>query len=185
MHHPSESTAKHARGSKTRRTLYRALGATAILAVAIPALGQAPGVGPQPTNESEIRSVIADMTEAFNRHDARAATAMYAPNGDFVSVRGETAHGAAEAQAKLANIFATRASDATLRTLDVRVRFIQPEVALAHVTNELSGLTAPDGQKLPAHQELSLRVFVKTEGKWLISAFHNTLVRPFAVEAAK
>jgi hypothetical protein len=51
-------------------------------------------------------------------------------------------------------------------------------VALANVTNELSGLVAPDGQALPAHQELSLRVFVKNASTWRVAAFHNTMIAP-------
>jgi hypothetical protein len=47
------------------------------------------------------------------------------------------------------------------------------------VTNELSGLVAPDGQNLPSHQELSLRVFVKDDGVWRVASFHNTMVNPF------
>jgi hypothetical protein len=84
------------------------------------------------------------MTEAFNQHDASAATAMYS------SVKDD-----------LAKIFATRAKNATQTTLDVTIRFIRPDIALAHVTNELSGLVAPDGKQLPSHRELSLRVFEK------------------------
>jgi hypothetical protein len=38
---------------------------------------------------------------------------------------------------------------------------------------------APDGQTLPSHQELSLRVFAKESGVWSVAAFHNTMVRPF------
>jgi hypothetical protein len=59
------------------------------------------------------------------------------------------------------------------------VRFPRPDIALVNVTNELSGLVAPDGQALPSHQELSLRVFVKESGVWQVVAFQNTLVRPF------
>jgi hypothetical protein len=58
-------------------------------------------------------------------------------------------------------------------------------VALAHVTNELSGLIAPDGGRPPPHQELSLRVFVKEGGEWRVAAFHNTLVQPFGAPAPK
>jgi hypothetical protein len=53
-------------------------------------------------------------------------------------------------------------------------------MALVHVTNELSGLVAPDGAALPPHQELSLRVLAKQDGRWQVAAFHNTMVRPFA-----
>jgi hypothetical protein len=48
---------------------------------------------------------------------------------------------------------------------------------LAHVTNELSGLISPEGQKLPPHQELSIRVLVKDQGVWRITAFHNTMLQ--------
>ena len=126
-----------------------------------------------------IKRVIVAMTEGFNRHDAQAATAMYVPDGDFVSARGETATGAADVRAKLAAFFAGRLKAATLRTLDVKIRFIKPDVALVHVTNELSGLVSASGQTLPPHQELSLRVFVKgDDGAWRLAAFQNTLIAP-------
>jgi uncharacterized protein (TIGR02246 family) len=97
----------------------------------------------------------------------------------LVTVRGDWFTGREEIEKGLAAIFATRAKDATHKTLDVTVRFIRPDIAVAHVTNELSGLASPDGQKLPAHQELSIRVFVKEQGTWHVAAFHNTMVRPF------
>ncbi len=42
----------------------------------------------------------------------------------------------------------------------------------------MSGMLAPDGEKMPPHKELGIRVLVKQHGKWLITAFHNTMVRP-------
>jgi uncharacterized protein (TIGR02246 family) len=110
---------------------------------------------------------------------------MYAPDADFVSVRGEAGAGAREIEEKLAAIFATRAGGAVLTTLDVKVRFIRPDVALVHVLNELGGLAAPDGDKLPAHRELSLRVLVKDDGAWRVSAFHNTIQKSFGDPSPK
>jgi hypothetical protein len=55
-----------------------------------------------------------------------------------------------------AEVFETRGRNVTLKNLGVAVRFIRPDVALAHVTNELSGLLSPEGQTLPSHQELSV-----------------------------
>lgn len=132
-----------------------------------------------PADEEAVRKLIVEMTEGFNRHDARASTRMYLSDADLVTVRGERFRGTVEFEKGLASIFATRAREATHRTLNVSVRFIRPDVALAHVTNELSGLIAPDGQRPPPHQELSLRVFVKEDGAWRVAAFHNTLVQPF------
>ncbi len=115
-----------------------------------------------------------EMTEGFNKHDVKAATKMYTPDADFVTVRGEAYKGAADIERGLAAIFATRAKDATLKTLDVTVRLVRRGVAIAHVTNEFNGFVDPDGQKVPTHRELSLRVLVKDKGTWRVTAFHNT-----------
>jgi uncharacterized protein (TIGR02246 family) len=131
------------------------------------------------SDEDVIRNVVVMMTEDFNRHDAKAATQMYAPDARFVTVRGDLMDGQPAIEKGMASIFGTRAKNASLRTLDVAVRFVRPDIALVHVTNELSGLVAPDGQTLPPHRELSLRVFAKQSGVWSVAAFQNTMVRPF------
>jgi len=110
------------------------------------------------------------MTKDFNRHDAKAATQMYAPDARFVTVRGDLMEGQPAIEKGMASIFGTRAKNASLRTLNVAIKFIRPDIALVHVTNELSGLVAPDGQTLPSHQELSLRVFAKESGIWRVAA---------------
>ena len=134
-------------------------------------------------DEDAIKNVIVQMTEGFNKHDAEASTRMYQPDADFVSVRGEMGLGRDAAEKTLRRIFETRAKFAALKTEDVHIRFIRPDVALAHVTNELSGLVAPDGQNLPSHRELSLRVFVKDDGVWRVASFHNTMLSPFPAPA--
>jgi uncharacterized protein (TIGR02246 family) len=155
-----------------------------VAAVVVTAFGYAAGVSGQvhaPQGEQEaIRRLITEMTEGFNRHDGRAASVMYLPNARLVTVRGEVMNGQAEIEKGLSAIFATRAKNASHRTMDVTITFLRADVALAHVTNELSGLVAPDGQALPPHQELSLRVLTKEAGQWRVAAFHNTMIRPFA-----
>jgi uncharacterized protein (TIGR02246 family) len=74
-------------------------------------------------------------------------------------------------------IFQGRGRNAALRTVDVAATCIRPDVALAHVTNEMSGVMAPDGQMQPPHRELSIRVLVKDNGVWCIAAFHNTILQ--------
>ena len=130
-------------------------------------------------DEQAIRNIILQMTEGFNNHDAKAATQMYTSDADFVNVRGDKYTGAAEIQQKLAAILSTRAKQATLKTLHVTVRFVNPELAIAHVANELSGLVDSAGLNLPAHQELSIRVLIKEKNSWKVTAFHNTMIRPF------
>lgn len=83
-------------------------------------------------------------------------------------------NGLAEIQSGLRSIFETRGKRATLVTRDVQVSFVRPDVALAYVTNEMTGVLDAEGQPLPPHRELSLRVLLKEGGSWRIAAFHNT-----------
>jgi len=128
-------------------------------------------------DEEAIKGIIAATTEAFSRHDARAWVQYCTDDAHLVTVRGESMTGRAQIEKGLATIFQTRARNVTLKTLDVSLRFIRPDVALVHVTNELRGLLSSEGQTLPPHQELSIRVFVKDQGVWRITAFHNTILQ--------
>jgi ketosteroid isomerase-like protein len=49
-----------------------------------------------PKDEELIRNVIAEMTEGFNKHDAKAASQMYTVDADFVTARGDRAKGASD-----------------------------------------------------------------------------------------
>jgi uncharacterized protein (TIGR02246 family) len=129
-------------------------------------------------DEEAIKNIIVETTAGFNAHDAKAATRMYTSDADFVTVIGEKYKGAAEIEKGLAALFRGRNRDATLKPVNVTIRFIKSDVAIAHVINELSGVVSPDGQQLPAHQELSLRVFVKETGTWRVTAFQNTRLSP-------
>lgn len=166
-----------------RRRFTVAIAALAVISALACAGNPGPPAGGTREDEEAIRQVIVDMTEGFNHHDARASTRMYTSEADLITVRGERFRGTTEFEKGLGSIFATRAREATLRTIDTSVRFVRPDVALAHVTNELSGLIAPDGQRSPPHRELSLRVFVKEGGVWKVAAFQNTLVQPFGAPA--
>jgi uncharacterized protein (TIGR02246 family) len=128
-------------------------------------------------DEEAIRAIISATTEAFSRHDAKAWVQYCTNDAQLITVRGESMTGVAQIEKGLATIFQTRGRQVTLKTLEVSVRFVRPDVALAHVKNELSGLIGPDGQTLPPHQELSVRVFVKNDGAWRITAFHNTILQ--------
>jgi uncharacterized protein (TIGR02246 family) len=98
--------------------------------------------------KEEVRNVVAEMTEGFNRHDAHASTRMYLPEADLVTVRGERFRGTEEFEKGLAAIFATRAREATHRTLNVSVRvFVKQDgtwrVAAFHNTLVRPFATAP------------------------------------------
>ena len=152
--------------------LTRVAAVAALLACSVPCWSQNPSATPE---EGAIKQVIAQTTAAFNKHDAVAFARLYTSDADLVSVRGEWMHGTAEIERGLSRIFETRAKHAILTPVEVRVAVIRPDVAVAHVINELSGLVDAEGRALPPHRELSIRVFVKDDGAWRVRAFHNTI----------
>lgn len=128
-------------------------------------------------DEQAIRLLMNQTTDAFNRHDAKAWARVCTPDARLVTVRGESMNGAAEIEQGLAAIFEARASKARLRTLDIAVRFVTTDVALAYVTNEMSGVMSSAGGPQPPHTELSIRVLLRQQGSWRVTAFHNTIVQ--------
>jgi conserved hypothetical protein len=125
-------------------------------------------------DEAAIRQGIAAMTTAFNTRDDQATASLTTADADFVTVTGNWSKSPADYLAARRARFATALKNASIRVIDIRIRFLRPDVALAHVTHEIRGMSGDDGKELPPHRELSLRVFVWDHGKWLMTAFHNT-----------
>ena len=129
-------------------------------------------------DEDAIKAVINSTTDAFNNHDPRAWLRLATADAELITARGEVMHGAAEIEKGLTALFQGRNKNASVKTLGIRLRLIRPDVALAHVTNEISGVVDASGQTLPPSRELSFRILVKDQGVWRMTAFHNTVVQP-------
>ena len=87
-------------------------------------------------DEEAIRTAIIAMIDGFNAHDAKYATQIYMPESDLVTVRWDVLKGRTEIEKRRAVLLATRGRHATQELLDVRIRFIADDVALAHVSVE-------------------------------------------------
>jgi uncharacterized protein (TIGR02246 family) len=126
-------------------------------------------------DEEAIKKVIVEMTDAFNRHEPD--TSLFTQDADFVNVNGTWLKGRAEIEQGRKVRFETVLKEARIRLLSIRVRFIRPDVAIVHVTNESRGMVLPSRARVPAQQELKIRVLTKEDGRWVVAAFHNTSVR--------
>jgi uncharacterized protein (TIGR02246 family) len=127
-------------------------------------------------DEAAIRQAVATMATAFNTRDDQVTASLMTGDADFVTVTGAWSKSSADYLAARRARFATALKNASIRVVDIKIRFLRPDVALAHVTQEIRGMLDSDGKELPLHTELSLRVFVREHGKWLMTAFHNTAV---------
>ena len=158
-----------------RRQIISVAAVAGIVVSLVTADAQSPG---NRADEEAIRAVINSTTDAFNQHDPRAWLRLATADAELVTARGEVMHGAAAIEKGLTALFQGRNKDASVKTLDIALRLIRPDVALAHVTNEISGVVDASGRTLPPSRELSFRVLVKDRGVWRMTAFHNTVVQP-------
>jgi uncharacterized protein (TIGR02246 family) len=125
-------------------------------------------------DEKAIRDGIAQWEAAWNKHDAKMGSALFADDADFINVNASFWKGRPEIEEAHAKLFATIFKDSTFKAIDTSVRFVTQDVALAHVKWEISGDKNPDGTPRQPRQGIFTQVLVKKDGRWLINAWHNT-----------
>jgi uncharacterized protein (TIGR02246 family) len=128
-------------------------------------------------DESEIRAVQTRQAEAWNRHDAKAYAELFEDDGDVVNVIGWWWKGRAEIESKLTAAFAVVFRESTLTITEVDVRFLTPEIAVAHVRWTMTGARTPPSIPEP-RQGIQTQVLRKTAGTWRIAGFQNTSAVP-------
>ena len=128
-------------------------------------------------DETEIRKVETLQQEAWNRHDAKAYAYLFTENGDCVNVVGWWWKGRAEIERKLTDAYVFVFRESTLTVKDVDIKFLAPEIAVAHVRWTMVGARTPKGIPEP-QQGIQVQVLQKQAGKWLIAVFQNTNALP-------
>ena len=146
----------------------RVVAAIAILAGLTPV-----GVRAQRQDDAAIHQVQSRQAAAWNSHDAAAYASLFTLDGDVVNVVGWWWRGRAEIESKLRAAFALVFRDSKLTITDVQVKFLTPEIAVAHVRWTMEGAKTPTGIPEP-RQGIQTQVLKKQAGTWLIAAFQNT-----------
>lgn len=126
------------------------------------------------TEEAAVRTFVLEEIERWNSNGS-LIDERYTADSDYVDVNGVWTRGLAERKNKRDN---PRLKDSRAALVDLHIRFIRPDVAIAHQIHDMSGKRGPNGEVLPTERQLSTRVLVKEHGKWVQTAFQNTIVRP-------
>lgn len=138
----------------------------------------------QNPDEQDIRKVALGLQEAWNHHDMKAFASCFAQDADFVNVGGQWWKGRTEIEEKHAAVHATIFRESTLSIDEVNVRFLAPEIAVAHVLTTLAGQKTAEGAVVAQRKTLLTLVLQRQTGKWAIAAAHNTDIRPPGQPAA-
>jgi uncharacterized protein (TIGR02246 family) len=129
----------------------------------------------QSSSEDAIRQVQALQERAWNDHDARAFAQLLTDNADVIDVGGSHWQGRAETEAKLATAFGSALANTRLHIDDVKVRQLSDTMALAYVSWSMTGAMGSNGA--PEHG-IQTQLLQKTDGRWLIASFQNTMAGP-------
>jgi uncharacterized protein (TIGR02246 family) len=108
------------------------------------------------------------FVDAFQRGDARALAAFWAPDGEYTDQSGRVLKGRENIEKAFQGLFASN-KGLRLRIDSDSLRFVTPEVALEAGTTEVF---SADGA--PPSRSRYSNVHVKRDGQWLLSSVRDT-----------
>jgi uncharacterized protein (TIGR02246 family) len=150
------------------RRLHFSLAAAAVGLLSLLRVGaKPPAIG---TDDGEaLKQMGRDYLEAFNRGDAKAVAAFYAPEADFIPETGEPVRGRPNIEKGLTQMFAP-AKSVRMQVTPGGHRFVTPDLVICDGAWEVTG-ACPDR---PAKGRY-FSVLVKREGRWLILC-HRSMI---------
>jgi uncharacterized protein (TIGR02246 family) len=128
--------------------------------------------------EAAVRRMATRFAETWNVHDLDAMADLFSDDADFVNVAGERLHGRLRIRDVHAQRHRMQFRDSVLTIKSVVVRFLEPDIAVAHIQWDLKGDRDADGTSRAPRQGLMSWVVTKRQGTWRIESAHNTNVRP-------
>ena len=130
-----------------------------------------------PADLEAVKQIEWGWRDAWNRHDMKALATLVVEDVDFITVSGIWLKGRKAFEEHHARVHSMQFKESVWTTADVRVKFLKPDIALAHVSWGLRGDKDPDGAPRQPRRGIFTRVVTKQGGKWLIQASHNTDIR--------
>jgi uncharacterized protein (TIGR02246 family) len=146
-----------------------------VLTLALPVAAQTKG---NAKDQEAIKSIALKWQDSWNRHDMKALTALVVEDVDFITVGGNWRKNQKEFEEHHANErHEMQYKESVWTTKNTEVKFIRPDVAVAHVEWGIKGDKDPDGTPRQPRQGISTWVVEKQKGRWLIIAIQNTNLR--------
>ena len=126
-------------------------------------------------DDQEIRAIVDRMVDAWARGDAVAYHADLTEDADYVAFDGSR-RSKADSIGSHENLFRTVLYGSRLTGAVESIRFVTPDVAVVHLT----GSVVEGWRQQMRRRRLSRQtmVVVRRDGRWQVTAFHNTRVRP-------
>ena len=125
-------------------------------------------------DDAAIAKLSGDYQAAYNGHDAKAAAACYAIDGDRRTTDGRVVKGRAAVEQQLADDFKGRFKNATVKfDAAADIRYAGASMAIVDGSAQLSAVAGVNGEPMPAARMFHTLVLVKRNGAWQILALRN------------
>ena len=122
-------------------------------------------------DEAAIRENVKQLETGWNTKSGAVFAKPFAEDADYVVINGMYIKGRPTIEKAHQQIFDTIYKDTNIALVVKQVRFLRPDVAVAHVSGERTG---PD--KDQHHKAMLTIVMTKENQGWTIAAFQNTAV---------
>jgi uncharacterized protein (TIGR02246 family) len=123
-------------------------------------------------DETAIREAVLVMEKGWNAGDAKMFGSYFTEDADYVVVNGMHLKGRKAIDEGHERIFATVYKGSVNKATIKSVRFLCPDVAIAHVAWHLKF----GENRATEARAMNTMVWQKKDGKWQAVAFHNTPV---------
>lgn len=127
-----------------------------------------------------IQKQIQAFIDNWNVHDYSTMKAYTTDDVDWVNIVGMWWKGRKEVQYAHQAFHQTMFSNVALELKSSAIRFITKDVAIVHMRTHYGTFTTPDGNKMGNTDDVATLVYVKKNGKWLLTAGENVTVNEAA-----
>lgn len=118
--------------------------------------------------QTTAEAVVHEFSKAWNKHDAKALAALFAPDGDLINPGGRPASGKAEIEQFFGEEHTGYLKDSQMNVSIRRVRQLRPDIAIVTVDMAMTGVRGPGSNELSSGDIITTFVVEKQGDAWRI-----------------
>lgn len=119
--------------------------------------------------DQAIRSRFDEFVTAWNQHDPRTMSSLFAEDADLINPFGRAAKSRQEIEQMFRDEHSGPLKQSRMSLRFENVRFLAPDVAITNHAYELAGARDPSGKEITMHGHLT-EVLKKNGGDWFFAA---------------
>jgi len=124
-------------------------------------------------DDTQIRGLVKTIENGWSAKDGKLFAQPFSENADYVVVNGMHLKGRVAIAEGHQRIFDSFYKETNIKAEVKSIRFIRKDVAIAHVTSHMTGVS--NNQQVDTRSLITLTIEKTPEG-WQVAAFQNTQV---------